>query len=171
MSSAVSEAINPCIFPQLSSHRHQMKPLLRLATLVSLRIICQYFIRDQRAICTWCSLLVCSVPHLQSLLSLRKQQAVACLAFSCDWLAHKLQKICAAIKYQPTTAGAVDNKSPSLSGRVKSPNKARDSEGRASGASAEGTVAPVQKLRQMARKLSQLADDSLICLRLEVSLR
>ena len=30
-------------------------------------------------------------------------------------------------------------------------------------------VAPAEKLRQIARKLSQLADDSLLCLRLEVS--
>lgn len=79
----------------------------------------------------------------QSLLSLRKQQGVACLAYSCDWLAQKLFKMSSVIKQQPSGS---------------SETSVSSSETNASG----------QKLLQMARKLSQLADDGVICLRLEV---
>lgn len=76
--------------------------------------------------------------------------------------------MCVVIKHQPIANGSADDQSPTLSGRPKSPTRTRDFEGRISN-SGDGTVAPAQKLRQMARKLSELADDSLICLRLEVS--
>lgn len=99
----------------------------------------------------------------QSLLSLRKQQAVACLAFSCDWLAHKLLKIGAAIKHQPVSAPS-DQSGAKSSGLTR----AGDPDRRTSAAN-DVAVAPAEKLRQIARKLSQLADDSLLCLRLEVS--
>lgn len=96
----------------------------------------------------------------QSLLSLRKQQSIACLAFSCDWLSHKLLKICVAIKHQYSDTHASGVK-------LNSPSRPRDFEGRTS-SSAGSATAPTQKLRQIGRKLSQLADDSLLCLRLEV---
>lgn len=105
---------------------------------------------------------------LQSLLSLRKQQAVACLGFSCDWLAHKLLKISAAIKHQP--ASAPIEQSSNVGAKSSGLNRTGDPDRRKSSA-ADGAVAPAEKLRQIARKLSQLADDSLLCLRLEVSLR
>ncbi|CAM9200267.1 unnamed protein product [Ectocarpus fasciculatus] len=99
----------------------------------------------------------------QSLLSLRKQQAVACLAFSCDWLSHKVLKVCVAIKHQ----SAPDDPSSGLGEKLGSPSRSVDAEGRLSSATGSAT-APAQKLRQIGRKLSQLADDSLLCLRLEV---
>eukprot|EP00903_Cladosiphon_okamuranus_P010322 g9766.t1 len=98
----------------------------------------------------------------QSLLSLRKQQSIACLAFSCDWLSHKLLKICVAIKHQHS-----DAHSSAAGSKLNSPSKILDFEGRTS-SSAGGATATMQKLRQLGRKLSQLADDSLLCLRLEV---
>eukprot|EP00752_Nemacystus_decipiens_P010121 g9020.t1 len=98
----------------------------------------------------------------QSLLSLRKQQSIACLAFSCDWLSHKLLKICVAIKHQHT-----DTHSSGVGAKLNSPSRTLDFDGRTS-SSAGGAAAPTQKLRQIGRKLSQLADDSLLCLRLEV---
>lgn len=98
----------------------------------------------------------------QSLLSLRKQQSIACLAFSCDWLSHKLLKICVAIKHQHP-----DAHSSGVGVKPNSPSRSLDFEGRTT-SSAGGATAPTQKLRQIGRKLSQLADDSLLCLRLEV---
>lgn len=105
--------------------------------------------------------------HVQSLLSLRKQQAVACLAFSCDWLAHKLLKMCVAIRHHASGSAAADTQYPGSIGKPISPSRGRDSEPRSP--AADGPVAPPQKLRHMARKLSHLADDSLLCLRLEVN--
>lgn len=102
----------------------------------------------------------------QSLLSLRKQQAIASLAFSCDWLSHKLLKICVAIKHQSSST-ASDAHFTHL-GSKNSPRRSIDFEGRKS-SSAGGATTPAQKLRQIGRKLAQLADDSLLCLRLEVN--
>lgn len=92
---------------------------------------------------------------------------MACLGFSCDWLAHKLLKISAAIKHQP--ASAPYEQSSNVGAKSGSVNRIGDPDRRTSPA-ADGVVAPAEKLRQIARKLSQLADDSLLCLRLEVSL-
>ena len=100
----------------------------------------------------------------QSLLSLRKQQAVASLAFSCDWLSHKLLKICVAIKHQSLLTPS-DGHSSHL-GSKNSPRRTIDFDGHTS--NSDGATASAQKLRQIGRKLAQLADDSLLCLRLEV---
>lgn len=94
---------------------------------------------------------------------MRKQQAVACLAFSCDWLSHKVLKVCVAIKHQSST----DDPSSGLEEKLGSPSRTVDAERRMSSTPGSAT-APAQKLRLIGRKLSQLADDSLLCLRLEV---
>lgn len=75
--------------------------------------------------------------------------------------------MCAVIKHQSASVPSDGNPS-GKAGKSTSPSKAADFEGRVSSAP-DSTIAPAQKLRQMARKLSQLADDSLLCLRLEVT--
>ncbi|CAM9666114.1 unnamed protein product [Scytosiphon promiscuus] len=106
------------------------------------------------------------VTKQQSLLSLRKQQAIACLAYSCDWLSHKILKICAAMK-QKSCSTPRDGHVSGLGGKLTPPPRSLNFEGRIP-SSASGTKAPAQKLRQIGRKLHQLADDGLLCLRLEV---
>lgn len=74
--------------------------------------------------------------------------------------------MCVVVKHQRVSA-PTNAQTSGLGGKSPSPARAVDFEGRTS-TSADDTVAPAQKLRQMAQKLSQLADDSLLCLRLEV---
>ncbi|CAM9248443.1 unnamed protein product [Discosporangium mesarthrocarpum] len=105
----------------------------------------------------------------KNLLSLRKQQAVACLVFSCDWLAHKLLKMCNALQQQQQQASSasdgqeqgaglspVGRRSPPIFSRGFRDSKPAD------------TWTPIHKLSSMKQKFSQLADDGLLCLRLEV---
>lgn len=106
--------------------------------------------------------IICTAFSSQSLLSLRKQQAVACLAFSCDWLAHKLLKMCAVVTNR--TAATSDGQ---IMDGGSSSKRLPGSECRTSNLTSD-IFAPGHKLRQTARKLSRLADDSLLCLRLEV---
>ncbi|KAG5178503.1 hypothetical protein JKP88DRAFT_196210 [Tribonema minus] len=95
-----------------------------------------------------------------ALLEPRRLQAVACLAFSCDWLVHKVVKMCTALDKQASAAATAAAAPAAFS--PTSPVAGSTSTSGSTGPS------PATRLRAVARKLSGLADDCALILRLEL---
>ncbi|CAM9428068.1 unnamed protein product [Chrysoparadoxa australica] len=107
----------------------------------------------------------------KGLLSMRVIKAVASLCFSCDWLAHRILRMCAGI--EPAQARESERKNGKGRGSpspMTSPASSRSPVPASRGFSRakEAAVAtPSARLRAVAKKLSGLADDCLLCLRLD----
>ncbi|CAM9553978.1 unnamed protein product [Phaeothamnion confervicola] len=137
----------------------------------------------------------------KALLTLRHQQAVASLAFSCDWVAHRVLRMCVALSMDSATGAggtAPGGAVASVSGSVATATgvtaaavaaAAAGITGGGAGAAKSspaqrgwgkplpptpdeqrggGAATPAARLQEIARKMSALADDCLLVLRLEL---